>query len=156
MGQLVRLEAPRQVAFVDYDDPPLEPDGVRIATLLSGISAGTELTQYTGINPYTRKQWDRERRLFLDGEVSVPYPIDSWGYEEVGLVVELGAEATEVGVGDLVCGSWGHRSSHVASAEWAAARLLPAGTDPLVGVFSRIGAIALNAVHDAAPRVGDV
>ena len=51
MGQLVRLEAPRQIAFVDYDDPPLEPDGVRIATLLSGISAGTELTQYTGTQP---------------------------------------------------------------------------------------------------------
>ena len=29
------------------------PDGVRIATLQSGISAGTELTAYTGTNPYT-------------------------------------------------------------------------------------------------------
>jgi threonine dehydrogenase-like Zn-dependent dehydrogenase len=44
----------------------------------------------------------------------------------------------------------------VASAEWAAGRVLPAGSDLLTGVFSRIGAIALNAVHDAAPRVGDV
>ena len=156
MGQLVRLEAPRQVAVVDYDEPPLEADGVRIATLLSGISAGTELTQYTGSNPYTRKRWDRERRLFLDGDVSVPYPIDTWGYEEVGRVVEVGTEANGVGVGDLVCGSWGHRSGHVASAEWAAGRLLPADADPLIGVFSRIGAIALNAVHDAAARVGDV
>ena len=51
MGQLVRLEAPRQVAVVDYDDAPLEADGVRIATLLSGISAGTELTQYTRQQP---------------------------------------------------------------------------------------------------------
>jgi 2-desacetyl-2-hydroxyethyl bacteriochlorophyllide A dehydrogenase len=145
-----------QVAFVDYDDPPLEADGVRIATLLSGISAGTELTSYTGTNPYTRKRWDRERRLFLDGEGSQPYPIDNCGYEEVGRVVEVGPQATGVGVGDLVYGSWGHRSGHVASAAWAADRLLPADADPIVGVFSRIGAIALNAVHDASPRVGDV
>ena len=156
MGQLVRLEAPRQVAIVEYDDPPLEGDGVRIATLLSGISAGTELTSYTGTNPHTRKQWDSERRLFLDGERRQPYPIDNWGYEEVGRIVEVGPQATGIDVGDLVCGSWGHRSTHVASVEWASARRMPDGADPLVGVFSRIGAIALNAVHDAAPRIGDV
>lgn len=156
MGQLVRLEAPRQVAIVDYDDPPLEADGVRVATLLSGISAGTELTSYTGTNPHTRKQWNTERRMFMDGERTQAYPIDNWGYEEVGRVVEVGPQATGVAVGDLVCGSWGHRSMHVASAEWAAVRLMPPSADPLIGVFSRIGAIALNAVHDAAPRIGDV
>ncbi len=156
MGQLVRLEAPRQVAIVDYDDPLLEADGVRVATLLSGISAGTELTSYSGTNPHSRKQWNTERRMFMDGERTQAYPIDNWGYEEVGRVVEVGPQATGVAVGDLVCGSWGHRSMHVASAEWAAVRLMPPGADPLIGVFSRIGAIALNAVHDAAPRIGDV
>ena len=156
MGQLVRLEAPRRVSIVDYGDPPLQARDVRIATLLSGISAGTELTSYTGTNPHTHKHWDRERRLFGDGERPQAYPIDDWGYEEVGRVVEVAPQATDVEVGDLVCGSWGHRSGHIAPFEWAATRLLPTGADPLIGVFSRIGAIALNAVHDAAPRVGDV
>jgi len=156
VGQLVRLQAPRQVAIVDYDDPPLEADGVRIATLLSGISSGTELTSYAGTNPHTHKQWDSERRMFVEGERTQAYPIDNWGYEEVGRVIEVGPQAAGVDVGDLVCGSWGHRSMHVASTEWATARLMPPGADPLIGVFSRIGAIALNAVHDAAPRIGDV
>jgi threonine dehydrogenase-like Zn-dependent dehydrogenase len=129
---------------------------VRIVTLYSGISAGTELTAYTGTNPYTRKRWDAARRLYVDGDATHPYPLDGWGYEEVGRVVEVGAGVGGIAVDDLVYGVWGHRSGHVATAEWAAERVLPVATDPLVGVFARIGAIALNAVHDAAARVGDV
>jgi threonine dehydrogenase-like Zn-dependent dehydrogenase len=156
VGSVVRIEAPGRVALVDCDDPPLDATGVRIATLHSGISAGTELTAFTGTNPYTRKRWDAARRLYVDGAATHPYPLDGWGYEEVGRVVEAGPRAAGVGVGDIVYGIWGHRSGHVASAEWAAARVLPRAADPLIGVFARIGAIALNAVHDAAPRIGDV
>ena len=156
MGHVVRFETPGRVVLVEYPDPPLHPAGVRIATLQSGISAGTELTAYTGTNPYTRKRWDTARRLYVDGDATHPYPIDGWGYEEVGRVVDVGPDATGIAVGDVVYGVWGHRSGHVADAEWAAARVLPTGADPLIGVFARIGAIALNAVHDAAPRVGDV
>jgi threonine dehydrogenase-like Zn-dependent dehydrogenase len=156
VGHVVRFEAPGRVALVECADRPLEAGGVRIATLSSGISAGTELTAYTGTNPYTRKRWDGARRLYVEGDATHPYPIDGWGYEEVGQVVELGPAATGIAVGDIVYGVWGHRSEHVADAEWAAARVLPTGADPMIGVFARIGAIALNAVHDAAPRVGDV
>jgi threonine dehydrogenase-like Zn-dependent dehydrogenase len=156
VGQVVRFAAPGKVCLVEYADPPLDPGSVRIATLRSGISAGTELTAYTGSNPYTRKRWDSKRRLYVEGDATHPYPLDGWGYEEVGRVVEVGRDAAGVEVGDVVYGIWGHRSGHVAPAEWAAARLLPADTDPTIGIFARIGAIALNAVHDAAPRVGDV
>lgn len=153
---MVRLAAPGQISLVECADAPMEDGDVRIATLFSGISAGTELTAYSGTNPYTTKRWDVERRLFVNGAVSFPYPVDGWGYEEVGTVVEAGPNAEGVAVGDVVCGIWGHRSEHVASAEWTSARTLPVGADPMIGVFARIGAIALNAVHDAAPRIGDV
>jgi 2-desacetyl-2-hydroxyethyl bacteriochlorophyllide A dehydrogenase len=156
VGTVVRFEAPGRVALVDCSDQPLAPGSVRISTLFSGISAGTELTAYTGTNPYTRKRWDAARRLYVDGDATHPYPLDGWGYEEVGRVVEVDDGVSGIAVGDVVYGVWGHRSEHVAAAEWAAARVLPVGTDPTVGVFARIGAIALNAVHDAAPRVGDV
>jgi threonine dehydrogenase-like Zn-dependent dehydrogenase len=42
------------------------------------------------------------------------------------------------------------------SEEDAAARLLPDGADPRIGIFSHIGAVALNGVHDARIRVGDL
>jgi threonine dehydrogenase-like Zn-dependent dehydrogenase len=156
MGHVVRFAAPGRVELIEVADLPLHPGGVRIATLQSGISAGTELTAYTGTNPYTRMQWDDARRLYIEGDATHPYPIDGWGYEEVGRVVEVDAAARGIALGDAVYGVWGHRSGHVADADWAAARVLPAGADPRIGVFARIGAIALNAVHDAAPRIGDV
>ena len=39
------LIAPRTLAFEDSGFVPLGPEEVRIRTLFSGISAGTELTQ---------------------------------------------------------------------------------------------------------------
>jgi threonine dehydrogenase-like Zn-dependent dehydrogenase len=134
----------------------LGPTEVRLRTLFSGISAGTELTAYRGSNPYLSKRWDRERRLFVEGDApSFDYPIDGWGYEEVGRVEEVGADVTSVAVDDIVYGAWGHRSHHIGSEEWAAGRVMPASLDPMAGVFSQIGAIALNAVLDADIHVGE-
>ena len=156
MATVVRLAGPGDISLVECANAEMGPGDVRISTLYSGISAGTELTAYAGTNPYTTKRWDGERRLFVDGDVSFPYPIDGWGYEEVGVVIDVGGDAQGISVGDVVTGIWGHRSEHVADAAWASARKLPAGAEAIIGVFARIGAIALNAVHDAAARIGDV
>jgi threonine dehydrogenase-like Zn-dependent dehydrogenase len=52
-------------------------------------------------------------------------------------------------------GTWGHRTHHIATADYARDRLLPEGADPRIGIFSHIGAVALNGVHDAQIRIGD-
>ena len=154
-GFAVALVGPRAVGLVPYDDPALAVDQVRIRTLYSGISAGTELGQYRGQSPYLNKRWDAERRLFVADGASLAYPVTSWGYEEVGEVVELGAAVSKVRRGDLVWGTWGHRSSHIADEDWAAVRILPPALDPLCGIYSHVGAIALNAVLDADIHVGE-
>jgi threonine dehydrogenase-like Zn-dependent dehydrogenase len=129
---------------------------VRLRTLYSGISAGTELTAYRGSNPYLHKRWDAEHRLFLPTDSPTqPYPVSGWGYEEVGEVVEIGDDTTGVRVGDVVYGTWGHRTHHIVAEESAAQRLLPAGLEPILGIFSQIGSIALNGVHDARVRIGE-
>jgi hypothetical protein len=87
MGQVVTFESPRAVGLEEYADPPLGVGEVRLQTLYSGISAGTELTAYRGSNPYLSKRWDAERRLFVGDDVSFAYPVKGWGYEEVGRVV---------------------------------------------------------------------
>jgi threonine dehydrogenase-like Zn-dependent dehydrogenase len=155
LGQVVTFEAPRKVGIREYEERPLQPKEVRLRTLYSGISAGTELTAYRGSNPYLSKQWDDDRRLFLDGGVSLQHPIEGWGYEEVGEVVEVGSEVTEARPGEVVWGTWGHKSTTVVQEDWAARRRLPRGVDPIIGIFSRIGAIALNAVLDADVHVGE-
>ena len=150
------LEGPRRLAFEDADDPPLGLDDVRIRTLLSGVSAGTELTQYRGTSPFLDKRFDEARRLFVAGEgPSWPYPVRTLGYEEVGEVVEIGAQVHGVKLGDRVFGTWNHRSHSVISADYARDRAMPEGADPRIGIFSHIGAVALNGVHDAQIRLGD-
>lgn len=156
MSQLFVFNAPYSGAFQNLDDPPLQANEVRIRTIYSGISAGTELTFWRGTNPYLTRRWDADRRLFVnDATPSFSYPVLNLGYEEVGEVVEVGADVKDITVGAHLFGTWGHRTHHVAPVDYARPRLMPAGLDPLCGIFSHLGAIALNGVHDAAIRLGD-
>lgn len=150
------LTGPRSLAFEQVDDAPLGPDEVRVRTLFSGISAGTELTQYRGTNPFMDRRFDEATRLFVTGDApSWPYPVRTLGYEEVGEVIEIGSAVEGVTVGSHVFGTWNHRSHAVIPAAYARDRAMPAGADPRIGVFSHIGAVALNGVHDAGIRLGD-
>src|SRR3954451_7840985 len=138
MPSVIRFTSPHTSEVVDEPLPPLAGDEVRLRTLYSGISAGTELTAYRGSNPSLTKKWDEGRRLFVDGSTSFSYPVDGWGYEEVGEVVEVGDAVTDVHPGDRVWGTWGHRTSTVQAAERAGQRLLGADVVPRIGIFSQI------------------
>lgn len=156
MAQALALTAPRALAIVDVPDLPLTPTQVRVRTLYSGISAGTELTQYRGTNPYLHKQFDPSTRLFLPAQTpSQPWPLVGWGYEEVGTVVEVGADVTQLAAGDVVYGTWGHRTHAVLEQEYAAARRKPEALDPLLAIFSHLGPIALTGILDANIHIGE-
>jgi 2-desacetyl-2-hydroxyethyl bacteriochlorophyllide A dehydrogenase len=152
---MVTIRAPGDVALVECEERAPGAGEVLVRTLYSGVSAGTELTAYRGTNPYVRKRWDSESRLFVDGEPTFPYPLDGWGYEQVGRVEALGGAEAKVAAGDVVWGAWGHRSAAIVSEDQIAGRVLSPGIDPLCGVFPRIGAVALNAVLDADVHVGE-
>jgi 2-desacetyl-2-hydroxyethyl bacteriochlorophyllide A dehydrogenase len=163
--KLLRFAAPRRVEIIDAPARALEPGEVRVRTLYSGVSAGTELTAYRGTNPYLTSMWDPEIRLFTEREGGgIGYPLDGWGYSEVGEVIEVApAASTEsavagsgapVVVGDLVWGIWGHRAEGILPAAALRGHQLPEGLDPLAAAFVRVGAIALNAVLAADLGVG--
>lgn len=156
MGKALVVAGPRQLAYQDYEDVALKPDEVRLKTLYSGISAGTEMTQYRGTSPYMNKRWDEATRLFVESnQPSWTFPVPNIGYEEVGKVIEVGSAVNDIPLGTLVFGPWWHRTHYVASAEWVRQRLMPPGADPLIGIFSHIGAVALNGVHDGRVRIGE-
>ena len=156
MAKVVVFTAPQTVGFEDYEDRSLEPREVRVRTLYSGISAGTELTAYRGSNPYLSKQWDPKNRLFLPSETpSQPYPLSGWGYEEVGEVIEIHPDVTTLKVGDIVYGTWGHRTQHILEEEYASPRIKPEGLDPILAIYSHLGPIALNGILDANIHVGE-
>lgn len=155
-SHVVVFDAPRRVRLERMEQQPPRDGEVLLCTLYSGISAGTELTAYRGTNPYMHKRWDGERRLFVSSDTpDLQYPIRGWGYEEVGEVVKVGDAVHGIKKGDVVYGTWGHRAYHIMDAAEARQRLLPDGLSPILGIFSQIGAIALNGVHDAALRIGE-
>lgn len=156
MGEVLTLVEPERLEFREYEEKTLEAGEVRVKTLYSGISAGTELTSYHGDNPHLNKSWNSDLRIFEDQKNEAKnYPITDWGYEEVGEVIELGAEVEEVEIGDTVYGTWGHRTTAVLSEDFAADHRLPETADPIYGIFSHIGSIALNAILDADIHVGE-
>jgi len=157
MGKVVTFFGPKKVGVTEYEDRKIQPNEVRLKTLFSGISAGTELTHYRGSNVYLHKFWNETDRLFLtgDGATSKTYPIYGSGYEECGKVIELGSAVEKVKAGDIVYGTWQHRTHHIVSEDYAANRLIPAGLDPILGIFSQMTAIAYNGILDAAIRLGE-
>lgn len=154
MPDVVSFAAPYEVALVPTAEQPLLDGCVRIRTWYSGISAGTELTAYRGSNPYLTRTWNAETRLFVDGEPTFGYPVEGWGYSEVGEVVEVADGVDRPAVGDVVHGIWGHRSEAVVLADAVRDRVWTAD-DAISGTFARVGSIALNAVLAAEVRLGD-
>lgn len=147
MPRVMRFVGRRSVDAIQTPSLAIGPGQVRLRTLYSGISAGTELTAYRGTNPYLNSVWDPQWKLFTPGDGSGPaYPLEGWGYSEVGVVVEVASDVTAPAVGDVVWGIWGHRSEAVLDAPLVAGHVLPQDVDPVVGSFVRVGAIALNAV----------
>lgn len=156
MGQVLVFEGPRRIGFSEEEVAAPGAGEVLVRTLYSGISAGTELTAYRGSNPYLLKTWDPDRRLFSGAPAERPtYPLVGWGYEEVGEIAEVGPGVTDLSVGQRVYGIWGHRDARVLAADYARARLLPPEVDPVHGIFARIGEIALNAMLDGEPHLGE-
>jgi len=155
-GIVLVISKPKTITFNFIETSELQAKEVRIKTLYSGISAGTELTAYRGTNVYTRKEWDSNRKLFLESlQPSMPYPLVGWGYEEVGKIIEVGKDVTEVKVGDIVGGTWGHKTHHIESEMVVLPRLIPKNLDPILGIFTHMGPIALNGILDANIHIGE-
>src|SRR5690242_8203037 len=120
MGEILRISAPREIRFDSYPEPDLGPTQVRLQTLYSGISAGTELTHYRGTNPMRGRKFDEAHHIFTDAPDAAYYPRGT-GYEEVGTVTDLGSDVRLLKRGDIVFGSWQHRSTWVMDQEQASA-----------------------------------
>ncbi len=144
-----RVEVSRQSAR-----PPNEGE-VLVATLLSGISAGTELSMVSGTNPYLHKRWDARLRLFVsaEGAPQLAFPL-AFGYEAVGVCAA--SRSPYLQEGDLLYGNWGHREWVTLQAEHVRSQLVPRGLTLCDSIYpGQMGPIALNGVQHAAGRHQD-
>jgi threonine dehydrogenase-like Zn-dependent dehydrogenase len=144
---------PGYAEVVDSPRRPLAEGQVRLQTLYTGLSAGTELTWFKGTNPYLAARWDAEVGLFRSGEPGIGYPIERLGYMEVGQVVETRSAAYPEGA--TVAAAYGHATEHVLDPRSEHAVVLPAGFDPLLGIYvAHMGPICANGLLHAAADAG--
>jgi 2-desacetyl-2-hydroxyethyl bacteriochlorophyllide A dehydrogenase len=147
------LTGPSQVEVREVDVPAPGPAEVRIETMLSGISAGTEMNVYRGRAPHWQRRFDPPTRLFLRADTPEwTYPL-TYGYANVGRVVEAGADVKTPAVGDVVFTYLPHQSVVLSPA--AGTVRLPGGLDPRFGVLNANLNTAVNGVLDARPSLGD-
>ncbi|NUW41433.1 zinc-binding dehydrogenase [Nonomuraea rhodomycinica] len=153
-SRVLCVAAPGEVTLVEEELPAVPEGGFRVETVYSGISAGTELTYVKGTNPYLAASWDRALGLFRPGAPALAYPVRGIGYMQVGRVAETRTRAVREGA--LVAMAYGHRTGYVADPLADRFVELPAGLDPVLGVYvAHMGPICANGLlHAAADLYG--
>ena len=145
-ARAVWFAAPRTAELRRETVPPPGPGEVRVRSLLSAISHGTEMLVYRGEVPP-----DLPLDLpTLAGAFSFPI---KHGYATVGRVSESGPGVEHLSSGDLVFVHHPHQEVFTVPA--ALPVPLPAGTGPAAGVFFANLETALNVVHDTPLRLGE-
>ena len=137
-------EAPGRAAIRSGTLAPLASGEVRVRTLHSAVSRGTELLVFNGEVPASEHA--RMRAPFQDGDFPAPV---KYGYASVG-VVDAGPSALQ---GRAVFCLYPHQTRYVVPQ--GAVHLLPDGLPPARAVLAANMETAVNALWDAAPRVGD-
>lgn len=140
---------PRAVEVRTEDMPPLAADCVRVATLVSAISAGTELLLYRNQMP---------QGMALDATIEalaqeeIAYPM-KYGYAAVGRVEAVGAEVDAAWRDRLVFAFQPHES-HFDSRP---TNLLPLPADiaPETAVLLPNMETAVSFMMDAQPMIGE-
>jgi 2-desacetyl-2-hydroxyethyl bacteriochlorophyllide A dehydrogenase len=121
-----------------------QPDQVRIQTLYSAISRGTETLVWRGAVPVT--EHERMRAPFQEGDF--PWPL-KYGYITVGSIVSGPPEL----LGQTIFCLHPHQERFVVPAE--AVSVLPEGLPPERAVLAANMETAVNALWDAAPLIGE-
>jgi 2-desacetyl-2-hydroxyethyl bacteriochlorophyllide A dehydrogenase len=161
MPRTLVLDGPRRLRLAEQPSRPLAAGEIRLKSILSGISHGTELSLYRGTSAFTDKVFDKGLRAFVEppaGSASA-YPV-TLGYEMISEVVEVAPDVTEVRPGDLVHTGTPHQEETVLDVSTSLQATYPLVVLPTTerverALFISLAAVALQAVHDAEIKLGD-
>lgn len=122
----------------------LGPSEVRLRTLFSAISVGTEMAVYT-----------KSHIGFRDPSATYPrFPFHP-GYAATAQVEAVGAEVRGVTAGQVLCFPGPHSSRVVLNLRQQPWASLPARLSPVEAAFGRLATISLNGVRLASIQLGD-
>ena len=136
----------RRVDVRDETVAPPAPGEIRVRTVLSALSHGTERLVFRGEVPPD---------LALDLPTlagSFAFPI-KYGYAAVGRIVDVGAGVTAFTTGDLVFALHPHQTVFNIPAHLAVS--MPAGIAPEAAAFTANLETAINIVHDTPLHFGE-
>ena len=147
------VESQGKSYFFEYEEGPPNEGHVRLDTLYTGFSAGTELTFVKNTNPYLHSRFDAGRSVFIDNEPVMHYPVPFLGYMEVARVSD--SRAGGFANGDVVATTYAHKSGHTADPFHDVLVPLPKEIDPILGIFvAQMGPIAANGILHADAELG--
>lgn len=151
MKRKLLCTAPGQLAWQEYEEPPLQADEVRLQHEYGVEKHGTMMAFYKGYGNQ-RGRWDEQMLLFREGGMLWNYPVPL-GNMQIGTVVECGPAVTQRKLGDRVFHHGGFQPSAVLSEN--SGRLLPAGLDWRDAMLLDPAEFALGAIRDGQVRLGD-
>ena len=172
MKQVVQNFRTGQLGVEDVPPPAPRPGGVLVRTACSLISPGTERTvvetAQSSLIGKARSRPDLVRQVletFKREGLSSTYEkvkarlaqIKALGYSAAGIVIEAGRDAHEFRVGDRVACAGGGYASH-AEVIYIPKNLccrVPDGVSMESACYTTVGAIALQGVRQADPRLGE-
>ena len=143
--------AREEVAFREYESPPLSPNQVRVRSRYGAAKHGSEMAMFQGYAGH-RGNYDGELHIFTQESQMVKYP-NGLGNMCVGEVTEIGKEVQDISLGDTVFAHGSFRQEHVWRADHA--RKLPDGVPWQAAVCLDPADFALGAVRDGHIRLGD-
>ncbi|MBE0683915.1 MAG: zinc-binding alcohol dehydrogenase [Anaerolineales bacterium] len=139
------FSAPKQVEIRESILPPLKADEVRVETICSAVSAGTEMLVYRGQFPQLKDAHDSVSSELM-------YPL-AYGYACVGKVREVGKEVNSEWLNRLVFAFHPHASSfHIHPSSLIP---IPDSLKPEAACFLPNMETAVNLVQDGAPILGE-
>jgi 2-desacetyl-2-hydroxyethyl bacteriochlorophyllide A dehydrogenase len=140
---------PRRLEVREEDICEPGPGEVLVETLVSGISAGSEMLVYRGEAPQEMPV-DMTIPALAEGRLAFPL---KYGYSCVGRVRELGPQVAESWLGHLVFSFQPHQSRFVART--ADLSVLPGDVTPEEAVFLPSLETAVTLVLDGRPLIGE-
>jgi len=160
--KIMVYDGPKKLRIEETESLPVGANEVKIRTICSGISHGTEMNVYRGAAPFFRRKSDPDTRLFVDAQKGETwqYPIRScdpgvWymGYASVGEVIEVGNDVTKIKKGETVVCSAPHQSEAIKSEDDVV--ILPDGIDPEYAVTFTNLITAYNGIADTHILLGE-
>src|SRR5216117_314387 len=172
MKQVVQNYRTGHLKVEELPPPALRPGGVLVRTVCSLISAGTERTTVetaqSSLIGKARSRPDLVRQVFdtfkREGLSSTYEKVKArlsqskaLGYSASGIVTAVGRDAQEFRVGDRVACAGGSYASH-AEVIFVPRNLcckIPDGVSFGPACYTTVGAIALQGIRQADPRLGE-